>query len=181
LQQTEADADASLKSAAAASRSLKRLRAVVHDGNLRELRSDLAAAEQTVEALQEQVAMTVQGWDFDEARYLSSGAFVDELLVTARRMQVAIYEQDDRLYCYPSLVRVLATERTILIDRARERRLRPSVVAPICARCRIDRLGSNQKLSWSRCSRPTARSDSATRRANCKEAPSNGWHACMSY
>ncbi|HEY3059588.1 MAG TPA: hypothetical protein VGL99_11490 [Chloroflexota bacterium] len=45
LQQTEADADASLKTAAAASRSLKRLRAVVHDGNLREVRSALMAVE----------------------------------------------------------------------------------------------------------------------------------------
>jgi hypothetical protein len=128
LQRTEADADVSLKSAAAVSRSLKRLRAVVHDGNLREVRSALAAAEQSVDALQQQVARTVSGWGFDEARYFGSGAYTDELLATAARMQLAIYEQDDRLYCYPSLLRVLASERTILIDRARERRLRPSIV-----------------------------------------------------
>ena len=128
LQQTEADADASLKSAAATSRSLKRLRAVVHDGNLREMGSALAAVEQSVEALQQQVALTLHGWDFDEAGYFNSGAYTDELLATAARMQLAIYEQDDRLYCYPSLLRVLAAERTILIDRTRERRLRPSVV-----------------------------------------------------
>lgn len=128
LQQMEADADASLKSAAAASRSLKRLRAVVHDGNLREMPSALSAAEQSVEALEQQVALTVQGWTFDEASYFSSGAYTDELLATATRMQLAMYEQDDRLYCYPSLLRVLAAERTILIDRTRERRLRPSLV-----------------------------------------------------
>jgi len=60
---------------------------------------------------------------------LSSGAYTDELVTTARHLQLAIYEQDDRLYCYPSLLRVLAAERTILIDRGRERRLRPTVVA----------------------------------------------------
>jgi hypothetical protein len=128
LQQTEAGADASLKGAAAATRSLKRLRSVVHDGNLRELRSALAAAEQSVEALQREVAMTVKGWDFDEASYFTTGTYVDELLETASRMQLTIFEQDDRLYCYPSLVRVLGAERTILIDRTRERRLRPSTV-----------------------------------------------------
>jgi hypothetical protein len=128
LQQTEAGVDASLKGAAAATRSLKRLRSVVHDGNLRELRSALAAAEQSVEALQGEVAKTVNGWDFDEASYFSTGAYVDELLETAARMQLAIFEQDDRLYCYPSLVRVLGGERTILIDRTRERRVRPSTV-----------------------------------------------------
>ena len=128
VQKTEADADASLKSAAATSRTLKRLRSVVHDGNVREVRSALAAAEQAVAALQQQIARTVSGWDFDEASYLSSGAYTEELLATARRMRLAIYEQDDRLYCYPSLVRVLAAERTVLIDRTRERRLRPSSV-----------------------------------------------------
>jgi hypothetical protein len=128
LHQTEADADASLKGAMAATSSLKRLRSVVHDGNLREVRSALAAAEQTVNALQQQVARTVNGWDFDEARYFGSGAYIHELLETAARMQLHIFEQDDRLYCYPSLLRVLPAERSILIDRTRERRLRPSIV-----------------------------------------------------
>jgi len=128
LQQTEAEADASLKTAAIASRSLKRLRAVVHDGNLREVRSALAAAEQSVEALRYQVARTVSGWSLDEASYFNSGAYTAELLATAERMQLSIYEQDDRLYCYPSLLRVLPSERTLLIDHARERRLRPSIV-----------------------------------------------------
>lgn len=128
LQQTEADADASLKTAAAVSRSLKRLRTVVHEGNLREVHTALSAAEQSVEALHQQVTRTVQGWDFDEASYFSSGAYIDELLTTAARMQVAIFEQDDRLYCYPSLLRVLPSEPALLIDRTRERRLRPSAV-----------------------------------------------------
>lgn len=128
VQHTEADADASLKSLQAASRALKRLRSVVNEGNLREVRSALAAAEQTVDVLQRQVARTVNGWTFDEAGYLSTGGYVDELLATAARMQVAIFEQDDRLYCYPSLLRVLPAERTLQIDRTRERRLRPSTV-----------------------------------------------------
>jgi hypothetical protein len=128
LQQTEADADTSLKGAAAATRSLKRLRSVIRDGNLREVRSALAAAQQAVHTLQQQVGRTVEGWDFDDASYFDSGAYTRELLETAARMQLAIFEQDDRLYCYPSLLRVMAAERTILIDRTRERRLRPSAL-----------------------------------------------------
>jgi hypothetical protein len=128
LLQTEADADASLRTATAATRSLKRLRAVVHDGNLREMRAALVAAEQSVEALRQQVERTVNAWQLDEASYFNSGAYTAELLATAERMQLSIYEQDDRMYCYPSLLRVLASERTLLIDRARERRLRPSIV-----------------------------------------------------
>jgi hypothetical protein len=79
-------------------------------------------------ALGEQVAMTGSGWDFDEAAYFASGGYTRELLATAQRLGLAIFEEDDRLYCYPSLVRVLPGERALLIDRARERRLRPSRV-----------------------------------------------------
>jgi hypothetical protein len=128
LQQTETDADASLKALSAVTKSLKRFRQLVHDGNLREMRAALSAVEETTQALQQQVTATAGRWDFDETSYLVSGAYSRELLETAARLQVAIFEQDERLYCYPSLVRVMASERSILIDRTRERRLRPSIV-----------------------------------------------------
>jgi hypothetical protein len=128
LRRTESDAEASLKAAAAATKSLKHLRSVVRDGNLRELKAALVAVEQVTGALQQQVVATREGWDFDEGTYLASGAYTRELLETAERLQLSIFEQDERLYCYPSLVRLLPAERTLLIDRLRERRLRPSVV-----------------------------------------------------
>lgn len=128
LRQTETDADASLKAGAVVAKSLKRFRAVVRDGNLREVRGALAAVEQAAAALQQQIGQTRERWDFDEAGYFGSGAYTRELLETAERLGVAIFEQDDRLYCYPSLLRVLPSERAVLIDRARERRLRPSLL-----------------------------------------------------
>ena len=128
LQHTETDADASLKAAAAVSKSLKRFRSVVRDGNLREVQAALAAVEQALDALRRQVAATRDGWDFDEAGYFASGAYTRELRETAERMHLPIFEQDERLYCYPSLVRLLPAERTLLIDRTRERRLRPSII-----------------------------------------------------
>jgi hypothetical protein len=128
LRQTEIDADASLKAAAAATKALKRFRLAIHDGNLREVEAALGAMQQAVDALVQQVAATRARWDFDETSYFGSGTYTRELLETAERMQLAIFEEDDRLYCYPSLVRVLPMERTILIDRTRERRLRPSLV-----------------------------------------------------
>ncbi len=128
LRRTEADADASLKAAAAVTKTLKRFRSVIHEGNLREVKGALAAVEQALAALQRQAKQTRDGWDFDEAGYFSNGAYTRELLETADRMGVRVFEQDDRLYCFPSLIRVLPTERTVLVDRARERRLRPSLL-----------------------------------------------------
>ena len=128
LSRTEADADAVLKATSALTTSLKRFRAAAHVGNLRELRPAIAAAEQALTGLRQQFANAKEGWDFDEDAYFANGSFPRELLETAERMNVRVFEQDDRLYCYPALIRVLPNDRSVLIDKARERRLRPTVL-----------------------------------------------------
>lgn len=128
LAQTEADADAACKAATAALRTLKKFRAAAQTGNLRELQKVIETAGQAITELQEQFTRVKTGWDFDEDAYLSNGAFVAELLATAKQTGVSMYERDDRLYCYPTLIRVLANDRAVVIDKARERRLRPSVL-----------------------------------------------------
>lgn len=128
LARTESDADSSLKAASAVATSLKRLRAATRVGDLREIRRALEAAEQSIAALRQQFANTLEGWDFDEEGYLSNGAYLEELVQTAQRQGLSLYRQDDQIYCYPSLVRVLAAERAVSIDRVREKRLRPAVL-----------------------------------------------------
>src|SRR5579859_1861512 len=128
LDQTEAEADRALLAAAATTKALKRARSAAHLGNLRDLPAALAAAEQAVAALQAQLAQTVESWDFDAESYLGDGSFARELLEAAAAMKVRMFEQDERLYCYPALIRILPADRAILIDRDRERRLRPKVL-----------------------------------------------------
>ena len=107
LAKTESDADAALKAATAAVRSLKKFHAAAQTGNLRELRRTIEAAEQTITALRQQFANAKEGWDFDEETYLFGRAFLSEILEAAEQIGVKIYEQDDRLYCYPFLIRIL--------------------------------------------------------------------------
>jgi hypothetical protein len=128
LAATERDAEASLKAAAAVAAALKRARTAARDGSLRDLRAALETADDAARALQQQVAGARAGWDFDEEGYFGGGAYLRELLETAERMGVAIHERDERLYCYPSLVRLLPAERALQIDKTRDRRVRPSVV-----------------------------------------------------
>jgi hypothetical protein len=128
LAKTQADADAVIKAAAAVSSTVKRLRTAAQVGNLREMRPSITAAEQAIAALRQQFANAKDGWDFDEEAYFGNGSFTRELRETADRLSVRIYEQDDRLYCYPTLVRVLPNDRAVEIDKKRERRLRPTVL-----------------------------------------------------
>src|SRR5215510_8299466 len=128
LAKTEMEAEAACKVATGALRSLKKFRTAAQVGNLRDLQKALEVAEQAIADLKRQFTTAKAGWDFDEETYLSNGAFVSEVLATAKRAGVHIYERDDRLYCYPSLIRVLPNDQAVVIDRTRERRLRPSVL-----------------------------------------------------
>ncbi len=128
LARTEGDADSCLTAASGVATSLKRLRTAARAGNLREIRRGLEAAEQSIAALGQQFANTVEGWNFDDEGYLSGEAYLEELVQTAQRQGLSLYRQDDQIYCYPSLLRVLPAERAVSIDRVRERRLRPTVL-----------------------------------------------------
>jgi hypothetical protein len=97
-------------------------------GNLRELQKAIEAAGQAIAELERQFTTAKAGWGFDENTYLSNGLFVKEVLATAAQTGVHISERDDRLYCYPSLIRVLPNDWAVVIDKTRERRLRPSVL-----------------------------------------------------
>lgn len=129
LAKTESEAEATLKTATAAVNSLKKFRAAVQNGNLRDLPKTIEVAEQAISILRQQFTKAKESWDFDEGTYLSSRAFVSEILEAAKQIGVNIFEQDERLYCYPFLIRILAKECAIQIDKGRERRLRPAVLA----------------------------------------------------
>src|SRR5436309_15191874 len=115
LAKTEADADAACKVATAALRAFKKFRAAAQAGNLRELQKTIEAAGQAISDLEQQFARAKAGWDFNEVAYLSDGSFVSEILATAAQTGVHLYERDDRLYCYPSLIRVLPSDRVVAI------------------------------------------------------------------
>ncbi len=128
LAATETDAAATLRAAAALMAPLRRFRAAAQLGDLREIRSSMEAAESALATLRQQLANAKDGWSFNAQNYLSTGGYAREVMHTAERMGVTMYERDDRLFCFPSLLRVIPSERAVAVDRRRERRLRPTVL-----------------------------------------------------
>ena len=126
LATTERATEVALKSAALVTRELRSALTDARTGQIRGLRKALAAAQVATEALAEQARTLQDGFDLDEQDYLASGAYTKELLATAEANGVKMFEEEDRLLCYPSLLRLLP----------RERRIRPSVL--------VDRLAKTQ-------------------------------------
>ena len=87
-------------------------------------------------------------YDVDEVELLASGAYAKELLAARRAAGVAMFEEDDRLLCYPSIVRVLPADLALEIDRRRARGIRPSVVVAQLARRSRRARGSSPHRSW---------------------------------
>jgi hypothetical protein len=134
LAATEREVEGALKSAAAATRELRKALSGAKNGQIREARRALAAAQAVTAGLADQMRVLSDGFDPDEQAYLASGGYVKELLAAAEASGLAIFEEEDRLLCYPSLLRVLPGDAAVEIDKVRERRIRPSVLVELLAR-----------------------------------------------
>jgi hypothetical protein len=133
LAAAEGQAEAALRTAATATTQLRKARSAARAGQVRDLRRALSAAGSLAAELAEDVRALRDAVDIDEQAYMSSGEYTKELLAAAEDAGLAIFEQDDRLMCYPSLVRVLAADSSVEVDKVRERRIRPSVLAGLLA------------------------------------------------
>jgi hypothetical protein len=134
LAATERAVDGALKSAAAVTRELRKALTGARNGQVRDARKALAGAQSAAAGLVEETRALSDGFDTDEQEYLASGGYVKELLAAAEARGVRMFEEEDRLLCYPSLLRVLPAEAAVEIDRVRERRIRPSVLVDLLAR-----------------------------------------------
>ncbi|HTF10674.1 MAG TPA: hypothetical protein VK659_21130 [Asanoa sp.] len=134
LTATERAVDAALRGATASVRELKRALGAARSGHVRDLRKSLTAARDAAGALADDTRGLADGFDFDEQAYLSSGGYVKELLAEAEARGLSIVEDDDRLLCYPSLLRILPGDAAVEVDKVRDRRLRPSVLVTALAR-----------------------------------------------
>lgn len=128
LTRTEADAERALRSANAHVKQLRKVRAAAASGNLRDLTRTLETAKMSDAEAHEATVELTDGWRFDESEYLDSDGFARELGEMAEAHDFAIIERDGRLLTYPSVIRVVAADAAVEIDRKRERRIRPSVL-----------------------------------------------------
>lgn len=130
---TQDGTEAALRAAGTVTRELRKAKTAASSGQMRELRRALDAAASLADELSAAVTQVRAACDVDEEAYLASGEYAQELLAEAAGRGVKMFEEDERLLSYPSLVRVVPGDSLIEIDRRRERRLRPSVVIGLLA------------------------------------------------
>jgi hypothetical protein len=124
----ESDARAILKAAVSVVTAVKKHLKNTQTGNLRDLEKNFEYVEQSIDALGRQIIDAKEKLKFDGGSYVAGRAFLDEILEMSKSMGIKMFELDDRLYCYPLLLRILPNELVVQIDKRKERLLRPSAL-----------------------------------------------------
>ena len=133
LDALERDADAALRCLTAATKEAKRLKAAAAAGQLRDVQQSVDALQRLAAAAADSATDVRSGWRFDVTGHFESGGYMKELLASAAALGVRAVESDQRVLCYPSIVQISAGDTSVVIDKARERRVRPSLLARLLA------------------------------------------------
>ncbi len=128
LSAIEREADTAVRSLAAALKEAKKVKAAAATGHVRELRQALHTTAQLAKQAADAATLLQEGWTFDEERHFAGGAFAKEILALAAEEGVAVFESDDRLLSYPAIVVISPADVTVVIDKKKERRVRPTVL-----------------------------------------------------
>ena len=128
LQRLEHDADAAARQLASALKEAKKVKAAAASGQLRELRSTLDGSVRLAAEAASAIRELRDSWTFDEQAHFASGAYAKEILALAAEQGVQAFESDDRILSYPAIVAVSPADTTVVIDKKKERRTRPSVL-----------------------------------------------------
>lgn len=127
----EAEADVLGRRVAELLRDVKKVRALAARGLVRDMRRTILALPERADLISDGLRKLASESDIDVTSMMASGAYSEELISAARDANVAVEEQDGRLLCYPSVIQVSASDQTLVIDKKRERRLRPSVLVEL--------------------------------------------------
>ena len=128
LSQFEREATAAARTLTAALREVKKVQAAAAVGDVRALRNGADTAARLAAQAAEAAADMKQAWTFDEMAYFETGAFTKEVLAVAATEGLSAFESDLRILSYPAIVQISPADASVLIDKRRERRVRPSVL-----------------------------------------------------
>ena len=126
-------ADSVLKAFGSVSTLARQMRKAAQDGNIAAVRRASERLQASLSLIRQEVANAAGAWPFtpdDEREYLQT-QYVEELKQVAGGKGLQIFERDGRLIAHPSVVRVMAGERAVEVNRRQMSTIRPSKVVGV--------------------------------------------------
>jgi hypothetical protein len=113
---------------------LKRARRAARDGNVPDIVKGLGGLDARLVDAQSAARDLSGAWTFDTAAYMGDGRFLGDLQAAAAEQNLAMFERDGRIYCFPSILRIESNQSAVRIGRKIERRIRPSELVRLLAK-----------------------------------------------
>lgn len=106
----------------------KKAKAVIGRGVVREIENSMGSLENASREVAVAASALRSSWQFDAEDWFESGAYAQELLALAAEQGLRVFESDERILCYPTIVQVSPNDSSVSIDKKKERGVRPSLV-----------------------------------------------------
>ena len=129
--ETQRRLETALKSVARLTSGLKAGHKAARAGDLSALHRALGELESQLQIARTETLSAAQSWSLsedEEVAYFADGGFTDELVAAAAASGLQVSVEDGTIVCYPSLVKVDANRRCVLIDRKPYRNVRPAAL-----------------------------------------------------
>jgi hypothetical protein len=112
---------------------LKRLRRAARFGQVSDIVKGLEGLEARISDAEFAARDLSGAWNFETPSYMSDGRFLADLRAAAAEQNLAMFERDGRVYCFPLILRVDANQSAVRVGRKIERRIRPSELVRLLA------------------------------------------------
>jgi hypothetical protein len=113
---------------------LKRVRRAARFGQVSEIVKGLDGLDARISDAQSAARDLSGAWNFETSSYVADGRFLADLKAAAAEQNLAMFERDGRIYCFPLLLRVDANQSAVRVGGKIERRIRPSELVRLLAK-----------------------------------------------
>ncbi|HEY8768396.1 MAG TPA: hypothetical protein VIP09_14230 [Dehalococcoidia bacterium] len=129
----EKTATAAAQAAAAVVASAKQMQKAAIEGDIVKIRKASDRLESALGLARQEAANARSAWPYsqDEEEEYLRGDYEQELLEAAKAQGLKIQRQDERLVAFPSVVRIVPSERAARIDRKKVPAIRPTVLVAL--------------------------------------------------
>ena len=130
----ERSAKSTKESATGIGRIAARLENAAKKGEINAIRREVATLEASLNALRQQVANAKESWPFrpdEEEEYFRNNYLPELRDVASEKEGLETHLQDERLIAHPAIVRALAPNRAVRIDKRQVSTVRPSYLAQL--------------------------------------------------
>ncbi len=123
LAAVDARLEKALKAAGGVVNGLKRVRRAARAGQVSEIVKGLEGLDARILDAQSAGRDLAGAWTFDTPSYMADGRFLADLEAAAAEQNLAMFERDGRIYCFPLILRIDANQSAVRIGRKIQRRI----------------------------------------------------------